>query len=293
MSGLDECPPVINLVKSQPDVERRYINDALRALARCVGHSGLPDPSGHAGEFLSTDGTTIFWATVGGGGGSGTVTSVNASGGSTGLTFSGGPVTTAGTLTLAGVLAVASGGTGATTANGALNNLLPAQAGNAGEVLTTNGTNASWQPPAAGGVQSVTGNLVDNTDPDNPVIIPPDGGITVQVGAPPPTAGAILATQTIFLQVPANYTLTGWQAFAYPAATIVMDVWVETFPTLPTVADSITSGSPISISAASSNTGTVAGWTTTTIDRGDWMAFSLTTNDVATFISVQLQAEKN
>lgn len=51
--------------------------------------------------------------------GSGTVTSVNASGGSTGLSFSGGPVTTTGTLTLAGTLALANGGTGATTASGA------------------------------------------------------------------------------------------------------------------------------------------------------------------------------
>lgn len=46
----------------------------------------------------------------------GTVNSVNASGGSTGLTFSGGPITDTGTLTLAGTLAIANGGTGATSA---------------------------------------------------------------------------------------------------------------------------------------------------------------------------------
>jgi hypothetical protein len=48
----------------------------------------------------------------------GTVSSVQASGGTTGLTFSGGPVTTAGTLTLGGTLAVANGGTGVTTSTG-------------------------------------------------------------------------------------------------------------------------------------------------------------------------------
>lgn len=48
----------------------------------------------------------------------GTVTSVNVSGGTTGLTFSGGPVTTSGTITLAGTLGVANGGTGATTLTG-------------------------------------------------------------------------------------------------------------------------------------------------------------------------------
>ena len=52
-----------------------------------------------------------------------TVSSVNASGGTTGLTFSGGPITTSGTLTLAGTLAVANGGTGATTDSGARTNL--------------------------------------------------------------------------------------------------------------------------------------------------------------------------
>jgi hypothetical protein len=55
------------------------------------------------------------WVTVAG---SGTVTSVNASGGSTGFTFSGGPITTNGTLTLSGILNVANGGTGASTLTG-------------------------------------------------------------------------------------------------------------------------------------------------------------------------------
>jgi len=53
------------------------------------------------------------------GGGSGTVTSVNVSGGTTGLTASGGPITTTGTITLGGTLAIGSGGTGATSAGGA------------------------------------------------------------------------------------------------------------------------------------------------------------------------------
>ena len=43
----------------------------------------------------------------------GTVTSVDASGGTTGLSFTGGPITGAGTLTMAGTLALANGGTGA------------------------------------------------------------------------------------------------------------------------------------------------------------------------------------
>jgi hypothetical protein len=45
----------------------------------------------------------------------GSVTSVAASGGTTGLTFSGSPITTSGTLTLGGTLAVVNGGTGQTS----------------------------------------------------------------------------------------------------------------------------------------------------------------------------------
>jgi hypothetical protein len=47
--------------------------------------------------------------------GSGSVTSVDVSGGTTGLTTSGGPITSTGVITLAGTLAVANGGTGAAT----------------------------------------------------------------------------------------------------------------------------------------------------------------------------------
>lgn len=50
---------------------------------------------------------------------SGTVTSVAGSGGTTGLTFTGSPVTSSGTLTLGGTLAVSAGGTGSTTVAGA------------------------------------------------------------------------------------------------------------------------------------------------------------------------------
>jgi hypothetical protein len=50
----------------------------------------------------------------------GTVTSVDGSGGTTGLTLTGGPITASGTLTLGGTLAIANGGTGSTTAPDAL-----------------------------------------------------------------------------------------------------------------------------------------------------------------------------
>ena len=74
-----------------------------------------PSQTGNSGKFLTTDGTNASWSVNP----LGTVTSVDASGGTTGLTFSGGPITTSGTLTLAGILGIVNGGTGASTAAGA------------------------------------------------------------------------------------------------------------------------------------------------------------------------------
>ena len=83
---------------------------------------------------------------------SGTVTSISASGGATGLTFTGSPITTSGTITLGGTLGITNGGTGATTQVAAVNAILPAQTSNAGKFLATDGTNASW---VAGGSAEV------------------------------------------------------------------------------------------------------------------------------------------
>jgi len=80
------------------------LTNVQRVIIATPGPQGPPGPAGGGG---------------GGGGGSGTVTSVVASGGTTGFTFTGGPVTTSGTLTMTGTLSVASGGTGAVTGSAA------------------------------------------------------------------------------------------------------------------------------------------------------------------------------
>jgi len=81
------------------------------------------------------------------GAGTGTVTSVDASGGTTGLSFSGGPVTGAGTLTLAGTLAVASGGTGATDAATARGNLSAAVSGANSDITSMTGVTGGIASP--------------------------------------------------------------------------------------------------------------------------------------------------
>jgi hypothetical protein len=82
----------------------------------------LPDYAGNNGKSLTlaANGTDLEWKSVAG---VGTVTSVDGSGGTTGLTLTGGPITAAGTLTLGGTLAIDSGGTGAVNAADARTNL--------------------------------------------------------------------------------------------------------------------------------------------------------------------------
>ena len=91
------------------------------------GTSGtlLYDNASTVGELVVGTGLSITTGTLNvANGATGTVTSVAVSGGTTGLTTTGGPVTGAGTITFAGTLAVASGGTGVTTSTGSGANVL-------------------------------------------------------------------------------------------------------------------------------------------------------------------------
>jgi hypothetical protein len=115
----------------------------------------------------------------------GTVTSVALSGGTTGLTTSGGPITTSGTITLAGTLAVANGGTGTTT---------PALV--AGTNITISGT---WPNQTINSTASGSGSVTS---------------VATGTGL---TGGPITTTGTISL---ANTTVT---AGTYTAANITVD----------------------------------------------------------------------
>lgn len=79
--------------------------------ASLVGRSSV----GVGQEIAVGSGLTLSGTTLTATGTGGTVTSVDASGGTTGLTFSGGPITAAGAVTLSGTLVVANGGTGLAT----------------------------------------------------------------------------------------------------------------------------------------------------------------------------------
>jgi hypothetical protein len=119
----------------------------------------LAGNTGTAGQVLTSNGGSApTWESVAG---VGTVTSVDGSGGTTGLSLSGGPITASGTLTLGGTLAAASGGTG--QASYTTGDLLYASGsesisklgvGTTGQILTVSGGVPSWQAAPATGVES-------------------------------------------------------------------------------------------------------------------------------------------
>jgi len=157
--------------------------------------SALPVASGGTGQTTYTDGQLLIGNTTGStltkttltagsgivitngsgsisiasSGGGGSVTSVNATTAISGLSFSGGPITGAGTLTLSGTLGVAGGGTGAATlTSGAVligagtSAVTSVSPGTLNNVLTSNGS--AWVSQAGSGSGTVTSVSVVSTN---------------------------------------------------------------------------------------------------------------------------------
>jgi hypothetical protein len=115
------------------------------AASAATSGSSILYGNGSGGFSNVTIGSGISFAsgTLSATGSGGTVTSVAVSGGTTGLTTSGGPITGSGTITLAGTLAIANGGTGASTLAGA-NIALTNAANTFAATQTFNGTSATF-----------------------------------------------------------------------------------------------------------------------------------------------------
>ena len=206
---------------------------AASAVAKLIGSNASGTALGEItlGTNLSMAGSTLNAAVA-----SGSVTSVNADGGTSGFSFTGGPVTSAGTLSMTGTLVVASGGTGATSASGARTNLglgigtdIPALDGTGAtgtwniDVLGSAGTITSTLPINKGGTGATTaGGALTNLGayPDsNPAGYTANAGTVTNVSASGSANISVAtgSTTPVISQNVATSTQNGYMTSTYAA----------------------------------------------------------------------------
>jgi len=137
IAGVDETFAICEITRLDTGATKPLGAGGLQGPQGPQGPEGPPGPPGPPG---------------------GGVTSVNVSGGFTGLTTSGGPITSSGTITLDGILNVANGGTGATTAAAALTSLGAYPASNPSGYTSNGGTVTSVSVTTANGVSGTVSN---------------------------------------------------------------------------------------------------------------------------------------
>ena len=168
----------------------------------------IPTTVGTAGQALVSSGTAVpIWQTAG----TGTVTSVNGSGGTTGLTLTGGPITSSGTLTLGGTLAVANGGTGVTALGTGVVTALGVNIGTAGSFVLNGGALGT---PSSGTVTNLTGTASINIDGTVGATTPAAGAFTTLSA----TGITTVAAGSAALPAIVSTTGTADTGFWFPAA---------------------------------------------------------------------------
>jgi len=224
--GTDGQAAPVNVVRNSRGIYYCNGTDVVKADTASIAlpisiSDGGTGASTAGGALINLGGTTVgidvFTAStqanartaIGAGTGDGSVTSVSGSGGSTGLTLTGGAITTTGTLTLGGTLVVANGGTGQTSyTNGQLlignttgNTLTKATLTAGTGVTITNGTGTITIAAAGSG-----------------------GTVTSVVASTGLTGGTITTTGTIALDYTAASPWTGQQTFTGSTSVLAMKI---------------------------------------------------------------------
>lgn len=210
------------------------------------------------------------------GGGGGTVTSVNVSGGTTGLTASGGPVTTSGVITLGGALDVSNGGTGAINATNARINL---------DVPKTDGTNATgtWAISVTGNANTVTNGVYTTGSYADPTWITSlagskvSGAISGQAGS---VANALTAGTGISYSVGTTYdgsvAVTINNSAPDQTVTLTDGTGISTSGTYPSF--TITNTLPMTYPGAGIPNSTGSAWSTSYSTTGSGTVVALATS---------------
>lgn len=181
----------------------------------------------------------------------GTVTSVSGAGTAFGLTLTG-TVTTSGSLTLGGTLAVP------------IANITATGTPSATTFLRGDG---SWATPAGGGGGTATiGATIDGS------------GGTITIG------------QRGYVQIPYACTINSWRIIANTSGSIVIDITKAAAPTIPTL--SITGSALPTLSSQQTNaSSTLTGWTTS-VAANDIIGFNVNSASIVSWVIIQLFVTK-
>lgn len=225
--------------------------------ARVSGTASFNVITIYEGDYGTRVATTIT-------GSSGSVTSIDASGGTTGLSFTGGPITASGTLTLSGILAAANGGTGVDNSTGGTANTFWARPDGATGAATYRAIVAADVPVLN---QNTTGSAATLTTPRAINGIDFDGSAPITVTA---AAGTLTGTTLNATVVTSSLTSVG---------TIGTGVWQGTVigPTyggtgVNNGASTITIGGNVAFSGGFTFTGTLTGNTSVTFPTSGTLA---------------------
>jgi hypothetical protein len=102
---------------------------------------------------------------------------------------------------------------------------------------------------------------------------------------------SVSAGITRFTLIPFPATITGWTVMADVSGSISIDIWKASFANFPpTVSNTIVNGYPLVLSSAQSAQGSVANWSTVTINAGDVLAYHVTSASTVTAVTAQLTA---
>lgn len=163
-----------------------------------------------------------------------------------------------------------------------------------GEFLKTSTTAGKATPTAIfeSGVFGVALTAVGGAGQVSAILFGPSSGRKGIIGVTIGSYGSGTAITTGlkgFVPVPEDCEIIAWTIVADQAATIVVDVWKDTYANYPpTVADTIAGAEKPSLGAVIKNQDLALGTWTTACTEGDWIGFNVDSNDVAEWVVVAL-----